>query len=125
MNAGYAKPADPSVQYARRGREPLGNFLTTAVRGAAQRGNNLQARVAVRNIPKLNGKRLFGTRPRTFVRACAGVLLSRDAEGGISEFVAEFRSSSFDDRPRLFVLFSKPQTADSCLFICIIMSGRI
>jgi hypothetical protein len=73
VNAGYAKPRDPSVQYARRGREPLGNFLTTVVRGAAQRGNNLQARVAVRNIPKLNGKRLFGTRPRTLVRARAPV----------------------------------------------------
>jgi len=103
VNVGYAKPRDPPVQYARRRREPLGNFLTTAVRGAAQRGNNLQARVAVRNIPKLNGKRLFGTRPRTLVRARAGVLLFRDAKDGISEFVAEFHSSSFDGCPRPFL----------------------
>lgn len=42
--------------------------------------------VAVRNIPKLNGKRLFGTRPRTFVRACAAALLSRDAKDAAWNF---------------------------------------
>lgn len=49
--------------------------------------------VAVRNIPKLNGKRLFGTRPRTFVRACAGVLLSRRRRR------MEFRNSLLNSAP--------------------------
>lgn len=49
--------------------------------------------VAVRNIPKLNGKRLFGTRLRTFVRACTGVLLSRRRRR------MEFRNSLLNSAP--------------------------
>lgn len=108
VNAGYAKPriysfgmprecrcADagapmpvpvPAPVRARWGRT-LGKFLDNGCAGGARRYvGTICKPVAVRNIPKLNGKRLFGTRLRTFVRACATVLLSRDAKDAAWNF---------------------------------------
>lgn len=102
--------------------EPLGNFLTTAVQGSrVGRGERRRTRnvgticklVAVRNIPKLNGKRLFETRPRTFVRACAGVLLSRRRRR------MEFRNSLLNSAPLpSTVVLSFPSRPHSFSFLC-------
>lgn len=77
--------------------------------------------VAVRNIPKLNGKRLFGTRPRTFVRACTyerARPATPKTPHGIPELVAEFRAVSFGRSlsPRDFSAFG--HTTRRCFGPC-------
>lgn len=89
------KLSDLAAQYAgaRRWRAP-GKFLDNGCRATwEQFASPWRFRATVRNIPKLNGKRLFGTRPRTCMYAAeSGARFPRvtpKTPAGIPEFAGE------------------------------------